>query len=64
MHRGEGIERWRMSDFKWLQEKFREINKLGRFNCLMSDGTHLFAYHEVDGYNGLCFVRRELLSAL
>jgi len=54
-----GIERWRISDFKWLHEKFREINELGEFNCLMSDGTHLFAYHDVDGYNGLCFVRRE-----
>ena len=48
-----------MSDFRWLHEKFREINELGSFNCLMSDGTYLFAYHDVNGYNGLYFVRRE-----
>jgi len=48
-----------VSDFKWLHEKFREINELGDFNCLMSDGEYLFAYHDFGGYNGLYFLRRE-----
>jgi len=54
-----GIENWTEDDFEWLHEKFREINTYGTFNCLMSDGEYLFAYHDIDGYNGLHYVRRE-----
>ncbi|MCD6380902.1 MAG: class II glutamine amidotransferase [Candidatus Odinarchaeota archaeon] len=54
-----GIENWSEDDFRWLGEKFREINGYGKFNCLMSDGEYLFAYHDINGYKGLHYVRRE-----
>jgi len=53
------LESWSVVDFQWLHEKFKEINMHGTFNCLMSDGEHLFAYHDIGGYNGLHYVRRE-----
>lgn len=36
----------------------RKINDLGSFNCIFSDGIHLFCYHDKNGYNGLVFVKR------
>ena len=52
------IEEWTESEFRWLYEKFREINEYGTFNCLMSNGKYLFAYHDLDGYEGLHYVKR------
>ncbi|HHV95249.1 MAG TPA: winged helix-turn-helix transcriptional regulator [Clostridiaceae bacterium] len=49
---------WDQSSFSLLYEKFREINAYGKFNCLFSDGEHLFCYHDKCGYNGLHYVRR------
>jgi len=50
---------WMEEDFYWLSQRLEEINRYGTFNCIFSDGEHLFCYHDRGGYRGLCFVRRE-----
>ncbi|MGE5372330.1 MAG: class II glutamine amidotransferase [Solirubrobacterales bacterium] len=37
--------RWDEEGCCWLCDQFRFINGLGEFNCLLSDGSYLFAYH-------------------
>ncbi len=49
---------WTPKTLSWLQQKFWEINRLGHFSCLMSDGRYLFCYHDIDLYNGLTFIHR------
>ena len=53
-----GIVSWSREDFSWLHGKFRALNKCGSLNCLLSDGEYLFAYHDIEGYNGLHYVWR------
>lgn len=53
------IAQWKKNDFDWLIEKLREINEYGTFNCIFSDGKHLFCYYDQNGHNGLCFVQRK-----
>lgn len=53
-----GIIDWSSEDFDWLHEQLIEVNDLGRFNCIFSNGQHLFCYHDMNGYSGLCFVHR------
>ena len=53
------IINWNENEFKWLRQKFSQINKFGKLNCLMSNGEYLFCYHDIEGYNGLCFVQRK-----
>jgi len=48
-----------LTDFGRLHDRLRELNQSGSMNLLFSEGEHLFAYHDVNGYNGLCFTRRE-----
>lgn len=55
----ENIKEWDQNSFQLLNEIFSEINELGRFNCLMSDGEHLFSYFDKSGYNGLVYVHRK-----
>ena len=50
---------WSENEFEWLRQKFNQINKSGKLNCLMSNGEYLFCYHDIEGYNGLCFVQRK-----
>ena len=52
-------EHWTREDFDWLAEKLQEINEYGNFNCIFSDGEHLFCYFDRGGYNGLRFVHRK-----
>jgi len=52
------IQKWTQEDFLWLWEVLKNINKYGDFNCIFSDGEHLFCYHDKTGYNGLCYVQR------
>jgi glutamine amidotransferase len=54
-----GVVEWRREDFDWLAGVLREINGYGRFNCIFSDGEHLFCYFDESGYNGMVFLRRE-----
>lgn len=42
-------------DWQWLYAKFSEFNQMGKFNCLMSDGDWLCAYHDINGWKGLSF---------
>ena len=53
-----GVTRWGYGDFEWLHGRLRELDGLGTFNCLLSDGEYLFAYHDEEGYNGLHYVWR------
>ena len=53
-----GIAQWTNDGFSWLAKKLIEINRLGRFNCVFSDGESLFCYYDQNGYNGLCLVHR------
>ncbi len=55
----ESITQWTYEKFRWLVEKLREINELGNFNCIFSDGEYLFCYYDQNSYNGLCFVHRK-----
>lgn len=40
-------------DFRWLAEQFAAINAMGKFNCILTDGDRLFAWHDVNGFKGL-----------
>ena len=54
-----GTRSWSDGDYRGLAGLLGELNELGALNVLMSDGERLFCYHDRDGYNGLCYVRRE-----
>jgi glutamine amidotransferase len=43
------------NQWRWLAAKFAAINAMGKFNCLISDGDRLFAWHDVNGFKGLHF---------
>ncbi len=53
-----GIKTWNGESFSWIAEKLKQINVLGHFNCLFSDGTHLFCYNDKSGYKSLYYLRR------
>lgn len=57
--RQEGLGRWTPSKFEWVREKLREINELGKFNCVFSDGKYLFCYHDRAGNGTLNFLKRQ-----
>lgn len=46
-------------NFEWLQDKLKEINIYGDFNCVFSDSEYLYCYFDKDSYNGLHFVQRK-----
>ena len=50
-----GLAVWNQQSFKWLQEELHAINDIGTLNCVFSDGTHLFAYHDKTGSISLCY---------
>lgn len=63
------IMNWTNSEFEWLYKQFYQINnhpnsKFNKFNCLMSDGEHLFCYHDMeelqDCRNTLYYIQRKL----
>ncbi|MGY5874277.1 MAG: class II glutamine amidotransferase [Candidatus Thorarchaeota archaeon] len=55
------IVTWTQDDFAFLNDLLREINdQSNTFNCLFSDGTHLFCYSDENRHNdGLRFVKRD-----
>lgn len=58
------IGQWESDDFAWLQGELREINKAGKFNCILSDGGHLFCYHDDGEHKAqLWFMKRSPPSA-
>ena len=48
-----------LADYPALEEFLRDLNKLGDLNLMFSDGRRLFCYHDVGGYNGLSWTRRQ-----
>lgn len=54
-----GIRNWNEKDFKWLSDILKELNRKGSLNLLFSDGKHLFAYHDANGYKSLHFLERK-----
>ena len=47
------MKEWDYAAFTWLAGRLEEINELMYLNCAMSDGGHLFTYHDSEGYNGM-----------
>jgi glutamine amidotransferase len=45
------------ADWRWLHEQLLEVNRLGKLNCLFSDGQRLFSYFDAAGHKGL-YLRR------
>lgn len=43
----------REAGWNWLHEKLLALNRLGKLNCLLSDGEYLAAYHDANGHKGL-----------
>lgn len=52
------IDSWSQENVNSLQKILKQINTLGTFNCLFSDGEYLFVYFDAAAYNGLCYVIR------
>jgi predicted glutamine amidotransferase len=42
-------------DWSWLHERLATANRMGKLNCLLSDGHRLFVYRDVNGWKGLNF---------
>jgi predicted glutamine amidotransferase len=53
-----GVGHWDANSFEWLKKELLTINATGSLNCVFSDGEHLFAYHDKDGYNTLYHLNR------
>jgi predicted glutamine amidotransferase len=53
------ITDWKTEQFDWLASKFKEMSDQGYFNCLLSDGEHLFCYHDTDKEAKLYFYFNE-----
>jgi len=56
--RKRGIRKWGQDDYAWILAQLRRINRLGVFNCLLSDGERLFAYRGSDEKRTLFFLNR------
>jgi glutamine amidotransferase len=52
----QAIGKWKPQSFLWLEKELQAANKTGKMNCLFSDGTYLFAYHDANGYNGMSYL--------
>ncbi len=57
MKKAEIVE-WTLENFILLEKKLQELNQLGHFNCIFSDGTFLFCYSDKDQYNCLQYLHR------
>ncbi len=51
-------ERVRFTDFELIEEILRDFNEYGAMNLLFSEGKHLYCYHDMNGYSGLCMTER------
>lgn len=47
------------TDYPWIEDQLRELNRYGTMNLLFSNGDSLFAYRDTNGYNGLCLTSRK-----
>jgi predicted glutamine amidotransferase len=46
-------------DYARIERFLRDLNATGKLNLLFSDGQRLYGYHDVSGYNGLCWTHRQ-----
>ncbi|MBP8818983.1 MAG: class II glutamine amidotransferase [Syntrophomonadaceae bacterium] len=53
------VDIWDDRAFSKIEEVMREVNKLGNFNCLFTDGQYLFCYRDKNGYKGLSYTLRQ-----
>lgn len=53
------INKWSKDFFNWLSMELKRINEGGMFNCIFTDGEHLFCYQDKNGRNNLSFVHRK-----
>ncbi|MBM4241314.1 MAG: class II glutamine amidotransferase [Euryarchaeota archaeon] len=53
------INKWINDDFKWLKNKFLEVNSFGKFNCILTDGEFLFCYRDINGSRKLHYTYRK-----
>lgn len=53
-----GVSQWTDDLFISLADKLKQINELGKFNCIFSDGVYLFCYRDKSDVKGLSFVSR------
>ena len=44
--------------FDFIESVLKDINLLGRFNAVFSDGEYLYVYRDQQGYNGLSYLER------
>jgi glutamine amidotransferase len=57
-----GLDLAEESAMPWLHQKFRDWNKRGQVNCLLTDGRRLIVYHDHAGWKGLVFCRVTILG--
>jgi len=48
----------RFTDFQSIEAVLRRFNGCGTMNLLFSEGEHLYAYRDREGYNGLWMIER------
>ena len=47
----------------WLHEQLLSLNRLGKLNCLLTDGQRLYCYRDNRGWKGLAFCQVFLMAA-
>ncbi len=52
------VQRIRFTDFQRVEALLCGFNAAGNMNLLFSEGEHLYAYRDRNGYNGLCMTER------
>lgn len=55
----ENLSTWSDEEVRLLRDLLREINAYGTMNILLSDGEHLFAYRDANGYTGLSYLEQQ-----
>ena len=45
-------------DYQVIEQFLEDLNEAGNLNLLFSDGNRLYCYHDMGGYNGLCWTHR------
>jgi glutamine amidotransferase len=46
-------------NYPLIEDFLKDLNATGDLNLLFSDGRRLYCYHDIGGYNGLCYTRRQ-----
>jgi predicted glutamine amidotransferase len=46
-------------DYARIERFLTDLNATGKLNLLFSEGKRLYGYHDVNGYNGLCWTHRQ-----